>query len=301
MFWPCLPGFIVLGPRFCSDKQSQLHRGSRTAIRRKIGVYQLNYCVGQRVEMQVSVYRRARNNVRHFLEGRVACYKAVLPFVDGKAGLEIGGPSAVFERWLTPLPIYERVGSLDNCDLSRNTAWASHADAYTFSRNKAPGKNIFRDASDLSSIANHSYDFVLSSHNLEHFANPVKALLEWKRVTRPGGGLVLVLPNYAKTFDHRRTPTTVEHMFQDLERGTPEDDLTHLPEILDKHDVSRDAGVGSAEEFRSRALDNFNNRCLHHHVFDQTNGRELLTRCGMEVLAVELAIPCHIFLLARIP
>jgi SAM-dependent methyltransferase len=250
--------------------------------------------------MQVSMIRRARNTARLWLEGRVDCFKMVLPFVEGKAGLEIGGPSAAFERGLNPLPIYDRLGSLDNCDLARNTVWASHADVYTFSRNKAPGKNIFRDASDLSSIANQSYDFILSSHNLEHFANPVKALMEWKRVTRPGGALILVLPNYSRTFDHRRTPTEVDHMFEDFERNTTEDDLTHLPEILEKHDTSIDAGVGSAEEFRRRALDNINNRCLHHHVFDQVNSRELLTRCGMEVLAVELAIPCHIVLLARI-
>ena len=166
--------------------------------------------------MGVSLMRRAKNTVRLLLEGRVGCHKAVLPFVAGKKGLEIGGPSAVFQSGLTPLPIYDRVGSLDNCDFSRNTTWAAHADTFTFSRLKPPGKNIFVDASDLSCIADQSYDFILSSHNLEHFANPVKALLEWRRVTRPSGGLILVLPNYARTFDHRRTPTAVEHMFEDF-------------------------------------------------------------------------------------
>ena len=41
-----------------------------------------------------------------------------------------------------------------------------------------------------------------------------------------------------------------------------------------------DPGVSSAEAFHRRSLDNFNNRCLHHHVFDEANSRELLTRCG---------------------
>ena len=251
--------------------------------------------------MVVSLIRRAKNTVRLVLVVRLRSFRAVLPFVDGKKGLEIGGPSAVFEDAVRPLPIYSRVGSLDNCDFSRNTTWASHEEAYTFSPGKAPGKNIFRDASNLSSVASHAYDFILSSHNLEHFANPVKALQEWKRVTRPGGGLILVLPDYSKTFDHRRTPTTVDHMFEDFARDTQEDDLTHLPEILDKHDISMDPGLSSAEEFHRRSLDNFNNRCLHHHVFDETNSRELLTRCGMKVLAVEAAPPFHLFLLARIP
>jgi hypothetical protein len=90
-------------------------------------------------------------------------------------------------------------------------------------------------------------------------------------------------------------------MLEDFERDTQEDDLTHLPEILDKHDISMDPGSDSAEGFHRRSLDNFNNRCLHHHVFDETNSRELLTRCGMEVLVVEASLPCHIFLLARVP
>jgi ubiquinone/menaquinone biosynthesis C-methylase UbiE len=156
------------------------------------------------------------------------------------------------------------------------------------------------DASDLSSIADQSYDFVLSSHNLEHIANPVKALYEWKRVTRPGGGLILLLPNHMRTFDHRRSPTTVDHMFEDFRQQTPEDDLYHLPEILEKHDFNLDPGT-TVEEFHRRSLENFNNRCLHHHVFDASNSRELLLRSGLEVLAVELALPNHIFLLARVP
>jgi len=54
-------------------------------------------------------------------------------------------------------------------------------------------------------------------------AEAVAALDAWPRW--PGGALVLVLPYYAKTFDHRRRPTDVAHMFQDWERNTQEDDL----------------------------------------------------------------------------
>jgi SAM-dependent methyltransferase len=175
--------------------------------------------------MHVSLVRRAKNTVRLLTAGRVRSFHTVLSFVAGKKGLEIGGPSTAFQKWFQPLPIYHRVESLDNCDISRVTTWTTHADAYTFSPHKRPGKNIFVDASDLSCITDRSYDFVLSSHNLEHFANPVKALCEWKRVTRPGGGLILLLPNYLRTFDHRRSPTTVDHMFQDFREDTPEDDL----------------------------------------------------------------------------
>lgn len=236
---------------------------------------------------------------RVLTQRRLDCFNLVLPFVKGRRGLEIGGPSEVFQRWYSPLPIYSHIGTLDNCVISRTTVWAAHADTYAFSTRKAPGATIFCDGSELSRLADQSYDFILSSHNLEHFANPVKALREWRRVTRTGGGLILVLPNYAKTFDHRRVPTTLKHMLDDYERNTQEDDLSHLPEILQAHDLSMDLAAGSADEFRSRSLNNFANRCLHHHVFNESNSRELLTASGMNVLAVESAFPYHIFLLAR--
>jgi hypothetical protein len=107
-----------------------------------------------------------------------------------------------------------------------------------------------------------------------------------------------VLPNYAKMFDHRRTPTEVNHLFEDFERNTQEDDLTHLPEILQLHDLNMDPQAGSFEQFRERSLKNVANRCLHHHVFDEHNSRELLQRLGMNVIAVEMALPFHIFLFA---
>jgi SAM-dependent methyltransferase len=221
--------------------------------------------------------------------------------VKDKAGLEIGGPSWVFRDWYAPLPIYKTVGSLDNCVFSQKTIWDSHLDSYTFRSDKAAGRTIICDGSDLSLVADDSYDFILSSHNLEHIANPVKALREWQRIARPGGGLILVLPNYAKTFDHRREPTTVSHMLDDFNRETREDDLTHLPEILQLHDLSMDPPAGTAKEFRQRSLDNFTNRCLHHHVFNENNSKELLCQIGIQVLTVEAAWPFHIFLLARMP
>ncbi|WP_353073193.1 methyltransferase domain-containing protein [Tunturiibacter gelidoferens] len=251
--------------------------------------------------MGVSIFSRAANKARIVLQGRVSCFKLAVLLVKGKKGLEIGGPSAVFRDKYSPLPIYGELDSLDNCDIARSTTWGTHSDSYIFAPHKHAGKNIFCDGSDLSVVSNESYDFVLSSHNLEHFANPVKALKEWQRVTRPGGSLILVLPNYTLTFDHRRQPTPVSHMIEDFDRNTQEDDLTHLPEILRAHDLGMDLPAGTPEEFRARSLNNFSNRCLHHHVFDEANSQELLTQVGMEVLAVDLALPHHIFLLARRP
>jgi SAM-dependent methyltransferase len=191
---------------------------------------------------------------------------------------------------------------LDNCNFSSNTLWATHQQTYQFGLLRPPGEIIIAEGSDLFSVANHKYDFVLSSHNLEHFANPVKALKEWKRITRPKGALILILPHYRRTFDHQRAPTPVEHMLDDFERNIGEDDVTHIPEVLQLHDRNLDGFLKthSLEELRARSIDNLSNRCLHHHVFNESNSRELLTASGMTVLAVETAFPFHIFLLARI-
>lgn len=256
-----------------------------------------------------SVPSRAGMRARLLLQGRLQCFELALSLVEGKSGLEIGGPSDVFRGWRTPsrmygwrspLPIYDRVASLDNCDFSSSTIWASHQEEYRFSPRIAPGKTIIADGF-LPLVPDNTYDFVLSSHSLEHIANPVRALHEWKRVTRPGGSLILVLPDYRRTFDHRRPSTPVGHMFEDYLRNVGEDDTTHVSEVLQLHDVEIDGGLDpqTSGGLRIRTMNNLSNRCLHHHVFDEFNSAELLKRVGLEILAIELALPHHIVLLSR--
>jgi SAM-dependent methyltransferase len=249
-----------------------------------------------------SILQRALGRLRTYkdqLRYPIRSLPLYLTSVSGKTGIEIGGPSQAFRNG-NVAPIYDLVGSLDNCDFSSNTVWAEHAQEFVYSTNRPPGRSFFCEGSNLTPVPSQSYDFVLSSHNLEHFANPVKALHEWKRILRPGGALVLILPYYRNTFDHRRTPTPVAAMLDDFERNIGEDDLSHLPEILDRHDLTRDKPAGSFIEFERRSRDNFNNRCLHHHVFDETNSRDLLIAAGFEVLAVDIAPPIHLCLLARV-
>lgn len=232
------------------------------------------------------------------LQGSLRCSQTAVRLLENKSGLEIGGPSEVF-RMERLLPVYSHIQNLDNCDFSSSTTWAKHSTSFVFGPGKVAGKNIFCDGSNLAVIPDRSYDFVLSSHNLEHFANPLKALTEWRRVTRPGGVLVLVLPNYRHTFDHRRKPTPVSHMMADFKANTLETDLSHLPDILANHDLELDPAAGTLEQFRERSLANFENRCLHHHVFNERNAHEFLTAAGLNVLAVETAWPFHIFAIAE--
>ena len=205
------------------------------------------------------------------------------PFVDKKYGVEIGGPSTLFK---TVLPLYQFVERLDGVNFSTDTVWEGSIKAgwnFNYYEDKS-GRQFIAEATDLSEIANGRYDFLLSSNCLEHVANPIKALTEWKRVIQAGGALVLVLPNKRSNFDHRRPVTNFEHLLNDFNHDVGEGDLTHLDEILALHDLRMDPPAGDLKHFRERSLKNFQNRTLHHHVFDVQLIEEMLHYVGLEIL-----------------
>jgi len=248
----------------------------------------------------MSLVSLAKQCARHLLGRQSHNRKIIVPFVESRIGLEIGGPSGVFAD-NGMLPLYRHVKSLDNCVFSAETVWEGKRAAgqtFFFHSAKPPGTNFICEASNLFSIDDHVYDFVLASHSLEHTANPVRALKECIRVTKAGGAIVVVLPHYRFTFDHRRSPTPVAHMLEDYDRGTEESDQTHVAEILELHDLSLDPPAGTPDQFHSRCMRNFENRCLHHHVFDENNSQELLRATGLNVLVTEFVKPFHILILA---
>jgi SAM-dependent methyltransferase len=226
------------------------------------------------------------------------------PFYVGrvreKRGLEIGGPSPVFaKRGL--IPLYEHVGSLDNCNFGSHTLWATHDAGKTFqySALKPAGKQFVAEGADLAEISDESYDFILSSHMLEHSANPLRALQAWRRVLKPTGSIVLLLPNKRWTFDHNRPVTSLAHLVDDFVAKTGEEDLTHLAEVLNLHDLRRDPDAGNYAEFKKRSESNPENRGMHHHVFDEALVRAILERSGFSVSLLRTAFKDHIIAVAQ--
>lgn len=77
------------------------------------------------------------------------------------------------------------------------------------------------DAQLLASLEDESFDFVHSSHCLEHMRDPAQALANWWRVLRPGGHLIVVVPDedlyeqgvWPSTFnpDHKATFTIFKY------------------------------------------------------------------------------------------
>ncbi len=215
----------------------------------------------------------------------------------GKRGLEVGGPSRIFQAD-NLVPIYGVLESLDGCNFSNQTIWegqiSNGPSQYKFHDDKPEGFQYISEAAKLDGISVGQYDFVASSHCLEHVANPIKALERWLAVTREAGHILLILPHKEGTFDHKRPVTTLQHIIDDYEKDTPETDLSHLDEILALHDLSLDLPAGTIEQFHARSLDNFHNRCLHHHVFDSKLVIELFDHLNIQLIDLQAKLPYHI-------
>ncbi len=218
-----------------------------------------------------------------------------------KSGFEVGGPSCIFSADGL-MPLYPVVANVDNCNFSHATTWEGELCEglnYHFSPRRPPGFQYIREAADLAGIPSQRYDFLLSSHNIEHLANPLKALYEWRRVIVSDGILVLVVPHREGTFDWRRPVTPLAHILDDYEQGRDESDLTHLGEVLELHDLEQDAGSSGIDSFKERSLRNVENRCIHHHVFDTEAVVELMHYAGFELLAIEALPPNNIIAIGR--
>lgn len=102
------------------------------------------------------------------------------------------------------------------------------------------------DANRITEFVHEQFDFVYSSHCLEHMHEPRRALQEWWRLVKPGGHLFFLVPDedlyeqgvFPSRFngDHKATFTLskarswspVSHNVLDLARGLPGGELVSL-------------------------------------------------------------------------
>jgi SAM-dependent methyltransferase len=103
-----------------------------------------------------------------------------------------------------------------------------------------------QDAQTLPEVSDETFDFVHASHVLEHVPDPAAALATWLRVVKPGGYVVVLIPDEdlyeqglwpsQKNPDHKRTFTPwkasswspVSVNVVDLVRGLAEAELLKL-------------------------------------------------------------------------
>lgn len=101
-----------------------------------------------------------------------------MEIIIGKAGGEIGGSTDLFYR------IYSQCFECDNINFTKKTVWwEKETDIFQYN-DKVLGNIWIADATNIEPIKDETYEFVLSSNNLEHIANPIKALKESFRILK---------------------------------------------------------------------------------------------------------------------
>lgn len=231
------------------------------------------------------VFKRAYFKI---IKPSIKNFKFINQLFANKVGIEIGGPSSIFNE-KGYIPIYKVVKNLDGCNFSNSTIWEGNIkvkNEYNYYKDKY-GIQYILEATDLSSIEDSKYEFLISSNCLEHVANPLKAIEEWIRVIKKDGFLLLVLPNKEYCFDQFRDFTEFAHLLDDYNNKVKEDDLTHLDEILKYHNLKKDVSAGSMVQFKERCMNNLNNRALHQHVFDLDLMKAIYKHFKLEVLLTQ--------------
>jgi SAM-dependent methyltransferase len=226
-------------------------------------------------------------------------FKENIRSFEGKRIIEIGGPSFIFSpRGLFPFYSLKKA-IIDNVNFSNKTIWEKSITSKQFVyKNLILGKQYIHDAGDLKSIKNNEYDILISSEMIQHSANPIKVLLEFKRVLKKRGIMIITIPYKNKTFDHKRDTTKISHLVSDYKQNMPESDMTHLSEILEKHDLSMDLLAGDFDSFRKRCLDNFNLRGMHHHCFDLEAAEKMFQFVNFEIIKSKIHKNLLIFYLS---
>lgn len=117
--------------------------------------------------------------------------------LDGLTGIEIGA-SAHNPFGLNTLNV-DRYGSMDTIFKRAEIELAGEAvpvDVVAFG--------------DALPFEDKSFDFVISSHVIEHFYDPIKTLSEWSRVARKY--IFIICPHKERTNDREKPLTTIDEL-----------------------------------------------------------------------------------------
>jgi SAM-dependent methyltransferase len=138
--------------------------------------------------------------------------KFVSGYLAGLKGIEIGAAS--HNRFYLDALNVDRYASEDTVYKRQERSLALHAAHVDL---VAPGDDLpFDDG---------SHDFVFSSHVIEHFPDPLKALYEWVRVARRY--VVVIVPHRDRIFDADRPLSTVDELLGRHRNGFTSDEDRH--------------------------------------------------------------------------
>ncbi len=196
-------------------------------------------------------------------------------------GLEIGAlhqplktPPGVIVRYVDITTREENIGRFPELDPSRIVVTDHVEDGFL-----------------LAGIADASQDFVIANHVLEHADNPLKVLLNWGRVVKPRGIMMVTVPIAEQCFDKGRGETQLEHFVEDYRLNEAGDtglfrdrNREHFAEWMriaaPRVAKIRGEGDGAADEEnmaqRLKEMSEAENADIHFHTFSEASFAGLL-------------------------
>jgi hypothetical protein len=131
-------------------------------------------------------------------------------------------------------------------------------------------------------------DFVVACHVIEHTTDPIGAIKGAWRKLRPGGSIVLVVPDMTRTFDRHRPVTSLRHMILDHEKPDRMRDQEHFKEF---YSLASSTPHGEYEATWRRKWEE---HCpIHYHTFTYESFGLLMTWLRDNALADLAEIWCQ--------
>jgi SAM-dependent methyltransferase len=161
--------------------------------------------------------------------------------------------------------------------------------------------DVVDDGETLVTVADSSQDFVVASHMLEHTEDLLGTLRAQLRVLRPGGVLVLALPDRRHGIDTEREPTSVEHVLADHADGGAGSRARHYEEWARHVDLPLGHTAPGAVEAHAAELER-RGYSIHFHCWTAAEFGALLEALigsrGLPAEVAELRANRHEFLVA---
>lgn len=136
------------------------------------------------------------------------------------------------------------------------------------------------DAQLLQGVEAETFDFVYSSHCLEHMRDVAEALRNWLRVTRPGGCVYVVVPEWT-LYEHRQWPSLHNHdhkaSFALIAAARPLDHPHYTTDDMRRIGLAA-GGVLIEARLEMEGFD-FSKHSLRAPFHDQTMGTALAQAC----------------------
>lgn len=158
-----------------------------------------------------------------------------------------------------PMPVPEGVKVTYVDRMSRAELLEHYPELSNFALTEA---DVIDNGETLEKFGDASQDFVIASHFIEHTEDPIRTIKTYCRVVKPGGIILLLVPERRAYFDKERPLTTLDHLIQDHELGPASSRRSHYVEYAE----FVDGGYGEDPFIHAKKI--FEKKySIHYHVW----------------------------------